>query len=413
MLHLVYVELDALLDTRLATIAKLNRDPLDCLSKGAIDRVSDEFDIYSEGLTDAAFKAAYAKRDLKTLSLAGPTEMLFLLQDIIAMERMKGLTGDPTAGNTELTLNVYPYKLDAEHMTIYAEAVAEALNIGIESVDVCYLPYVEMNDAWLRGSKYALIVIYNYEQWLVETFGKYASDADPIGSSTTIVMAPKLMRCRADLQKLMKLHAPDLPTKDPFILEGRLRAKMFSLDFRPIQTFTLVKFNTQVTRMNSIVKACNHVNEVAGKKSGDSINWEAARHQYEYQLSELEELRAAIEAKDVDQYRDAIADVIMTTVGHGSINPIPIEEDFLTMAEALMSRFDTTEEDALLTMEKYHQLGLSREHITYREVMANGKLHFPVLTKRACVDNKGEKYSPNKFLKSYNYYTPVYAPLAK
>lgn len=411
MKHQVYVELDALVDTRLATIAKMGFDPIPFIKAGCQDRLSDEFDAFNGSFPQARFAEEYRRRDVRTLQLAGPTEMLFVLDDLLLAERRKFAMGDPFAGASEVTLNCYPYRLDDSQRMIYAEALAEALHLPLEAVTAVSIPYAEMNEFWLRSIKPSMMIVYNYAQWLTEAFGSYDSHADPIGSSTSVVLAPKLLRQRSDLLVLSKIDDPNLPTKDPFIMETRMRAKMFSLDFKPIQTFSLVKFQMERTSMNPILKACYHVNEVAGKVPGQEVDWAKARQQYELQRSELAEMEKAIANQDLYKYRDGIADMIMVTVGHGAVNPIPVEEDFLTMAEALMSRIDDNEQDALLTMDKYYNLGLTREDIGFQEIQVNGKSYFPVRTKRVCTDNLGEEYAQNKFLKSHLFVEPVYAPL--
>lgn len=412
MQHQIYVELDALVDTRLATIAKMGIDPMVFIKADCHDRVSDEFDAFDGAFPQARFAVEYQRRDIRTLQMAGPTEMLFVLDDLVLAERRKFAMGDPFAGTCEVTLNCYPYRLDDAQRMIYAEALAEALHLPLEAVTASYIPYREMNEFWLRSIKPSMMIVYNYAQWLTEAFGSYESHIDPIGSSSTVVLAPKILRQRSDLIALSKIDDPNLPTKDPFIMETRMRAKMFSLDFKPIQTFSLVKFQMERTSMNPILKACYHVNEVAGKTPGQDVDWNKARQQYELQRSELAEMEKAIANQDLVKYRDGIADMIMVTIGHGAINPLPIEEDFLTMAEALMSRIDDNEHDALLTMDKYFNLGLTRDDIGFQEVAVNGRTYFPVCTKRVCFDSLGEEYAQNKFLKSHQFHEPVYPPLA-
>jgi hypothetical protein len=165
--------------------------------------------------------------------------------------------------------------------------------------------------------------------------------------------------------------------------------------------------------MSNMINKCNHINLIAGKTPSTEIDWTAARNQYDMQMSELKEMKKAIDARDEQGYRDGIADALMTALGHGSVNPIPLEDDFELMSDCLLTRFDTSFEGAEKTIQKYVELGLSKQDIAIFPSQVNGTDYYVVKTLRACQDNNGEKYAPNKFLKSYLFKEPVYPSVSE
>jgi hypothetical protein len=79
----IYSELDALQDTRIATIAKIDQDLASrALQNGYHTRQCDEFD----GVDSEHFKRLYQSRDVETLKLSAPTEIHNLILRLVEIQ---------------------------------------------------------------------------------------------------------------------------------------------------------------------------------------------------------------------------------------------------------------------------------------------------------------------------------------
>ena len=133
--------------------------------------------------------------------------------------------------------------------------------------------------------------------------------------------------------------------------------------------------------------------------------WEFAKKQMQMIRDELDEGMVGIEERDVEKFYDACHDIMFMVGAFSYLHAHDYYNGFETMSQALLSRFDTTEEDANLTKEKYLQMGVE----TY-----NRKVETPVGLRwvtYSAVDVKiseEDVYRKDKWLKSHNYHTPDY-----
>ncbi len=63
--------------------------------------------------------------------------------------------------------------------------------------------------------------------------------------------------------------------------------------------------------------------------------------------------------RDIHELRDGIQDVLFTVYGLGHRAGMPVDLDYEELVRSQMSKFDTTEESALLTRKKYEAMGMA------------------------------------------------------
>lgn len=143
-----------------------------------------------------------------------------------------------------------------------------------------------------------------------------------------------------------------------------------------------------------------------------SPTWATVERQFKIISREYDELSGHVSERDagvnLDKLRDDICDVLVTTYGLGFLLGIDVDADMVVATEALKSRFDRTYEDYLLTQEKYAKLGVD---VHCREVEQRGEKYFVTICTNDVTGNDGEKYVKGKWLKSYKFHEPVYAPI--
>lgn len=151
------------------------------------------------------------------------------------------------------------------------------------------------------------------------------------------------------------------------------------------------------------------INQIAAKDAGSKEpTWQAAIQQQKVIESEWQEVKEAIEKRDITALRDGIADLLVTAYGMGAVLGFDCNDDMAAVTTALLTRFDTTEEDAVKTRAKYKELGV----VTYTELsIVDGAMWYVTKSTRDQHGINNEFYPAGKFLKSHRFKTEVLEPL--
>lgn len=151
------------------------------------------------------------------------------------------------------------------------------------------------------------------------------------------------------------------------------------------------------------------INTIAGNIP--EANWDNLRRQFKIFFSEVVELARAFDEKDINGMRDAIADITVTNCGFPFFLNCDGGQDFLHVANSLLTRFDSSYEDAVLTAIKYKDRGVKT---TFRETVYDGVSYWATVVAEESTDNvTGETLPVGKFLKSHKYRLPVFDPIAE
>ncbi len=157
----IYADLDVLLDTRLATLYRLDPTKIhQVITGGYYSRLFDEF----EGYDTDEFKKLYAERDLHTLKHAMVTEITDAI-NFFAQNTLKALLNTPFRRQPKLVVNVHPYKninKETESLIITALSVLTKKQLDIEVID---MSYEELTPVYVK-SNYIFVIMYEYWRWL-------------------------------------------------------------------------------------------------------------------------------------------------------------------------------------------------------------------------------------------------------
>jgi hypothetical protein len=161
----ILCEIDALIDTRLPSIARVNPD---AAAKMVNDyywlRLSDDFEKYTGGLvTNEAYKAQYAKRDVDTLRGGLGTEMCLSLTSIFA-NLCDQRINTPLVTDVKLTINFYPYILAEEEIEAFLTSIAVFTNNEVKLGHVWLSPD-EITPAFLDAD-YSAYILYDFNNWM-------------------------------------------------------------------------------------------------------------------------------------------------------------------------------------------------------------------------------------------------------
>lgn len=155
--------------------------------------------------------------------------------------------------------------------------------------------------------------------------------------------------------------------------------------------------------------AMGSLNEIAGNPFASG--WPAIDHQIKLIESEFNELKAGIAARDVHEVRDGIQDMLVTVYGLAWRGGFPADVDAAEVVRSNLSKFDKTLEDAEITAEKYRKIGVETYYLPYSSKHDENLVFYVTRCAETVKGTDGKEYPKHKWLKSYRFQEPVYAPL--
>lgn len=189
------VELDTLLDTRMATVARMNEEVAvklleSCLPEAdpnAKGNYHKRLDDHFEGVDYKEFMKLYSERDGDTITKAAMTNAFVVIRHLIKkMLRTEVHTHqhqDPC-----LYVNVYPYLMDAGVLEDVEAAISAQFDTLIK-VELVRMSPQELTPTWLQGHvRFAMM--YEWNKWMNIHFGENVEE--PVVIPEVTLYAPAL-----------------------------------------------------------------------------------------------------------------------------------------------------------------------------------------------------------------------------
>jgi len=158
------------------------------------------------------------------------------------------------------------------------------------------------------------------------------------------------------------------------------------------------------------------INSIVGNVAlnpNDEGFWDMVKSQLDLIQSELNEGYDNLELRNFDGLRDDVCDILFTGYGLGARCGFPTDDDYELVCDSNMSKFDLNQEDAERTQKQYLD-----NHGVQTEIVVNtieGTTYYVNKSPFDQVpDPKREgkfKFPRGKYLKSFNFWEPQYAPL--
>lgn len=157
----MYLDIDSLYDTRLATLEILSVQLVKkALAKGEYFlRVKDEFPL----VDSRQFKRVYSRRNLNTLQRAKLTSIVGMISNFYTDAIRKKLN-TPFTDKAILHLNVWPYELTAWHADELARMLFEMTEQAVD-IKVIKKDYKELSPQWCK-EHYSFMCMYEWGNWL-------------------------------------------------------------------------------------------------------------------------------------------------------------------------------------------------------------------------------------------------------
>lgn len=151
------------------------------------------------------------------------------------------------------------------------------------------------------------------------------------------------------------------------------------------------------------------INLLAGH--AHDAGWQAVDHQMKIVTEEWNEMVEGIDTRDIKEFRDGLGDLLFTLCGLAWRAGVPAVRDLRAVVNSNWTKYDTSQEDAEKTAEKYKALGLETY---YREASLPynpNDVYWVTYSATDQVDINGKKYFAGKWLKSYRFELPKFEPL--
>lgn len=157
----IFVELDALLDTRLALLAYHDEKTLNKVLQANIyhTRLADSY----PGLSIAEFYRLYDERHKGLLKYAIITPMIDVVKSFI-YRTLKQTIQSPFHYKPKVIINTYPYQLTEEEVTIIIQSLI-GLTDGAADIEAVYASYSEISPRYVK-EHVSVMVLYEYTKWL-------------------------------------------------------------------------------------------------------------------------------------------------------------------------------------------------------------------------------------------------------
>lgn len=156
----IYVQLDALLDTRLSTLYAIGQDVVSqALEGNYFQRRTDVF----AGVEKEVFDKAYSERDKVTLSNAVVTKAIGFIRELILRMTSQAIK-TPFHAGARLIINVHPYKLNEPEINAIVEGIVYAIK-GSCDVQAVSMSFEELTPQYCKENL-SYMFFYEYSQWL-------------------------------------------------------------------------------------------------------------------------------------------------------------------------------------------------------------------------------------------------------
>jgi hypothetical protein len=226
----IYIELDALLDTRLATLARVAGEETAqrVLETGQYHaRLSDRF----AGVDKDVYQAQYKNRTVDTLKTSVVTNAIAIVRQLVAALAEDGAI-NPLHGGAKVTVNVFPYELTVEER----DEIRRALVVWTRATAPIELVSIRPEDLTPSHCKelYSAMFMYEYNPWL--TFHNAALVQCPLPRVTLFAPAIYFEGEPPSAEELEEIIAA---AAHPFRATQMLAAPMIGLQLIDVKHFSV------------------------------------------------------------------------------------------------------------------------------------------------------------------------------
>ncbi len=149
------------------------------------------------------------------------------------------------------------------------------------------------------------------------------------------------------------------------------------------------------------------LHELAGKPA--NRGWEAVDNQMEFVSREYQEFLDTIAARDPNEMRRELCDLLVCLLGVAHRAGFDLEQDFNEVIHSNLTKFDASEAEAQRTIDTYAEINVSAV-VHKSDVQLNPDAHactlYLAITDRESLSDDGKTYPAGRWLKSPRFIKP-------
>lgn len=228
------VELDALLDTRMALLYReLSEEDFELAVKSKyFTRHVDDY----KNLPFEKFRGLYRDRTKALLKDAIVTKIIDMIREF-AMAVISNVVSSPHHFEPVVYLNTYPYDLDDEEIAAIHDMVKLKLK-NICDIEVINLSYKQMTPSFIKSNNISYLAIYDYVEYLNCHVNE--NEFSEVTNPDVSLVCPAIIFSRPD-----KIGNPII--NDTFALFEEQMQPFISICYMPVSDFS-ANINTKLSR---------------------------------------------------------------------------------------------------------------------------------------------------------------------
>lgn len=419
--HQLLIELDALLDTRIATVRRIDPTVAEQLLENPNyrNRVSDELNYIDSRIDLLSYNTAYIKRDMETLDYSKATLLVGYIVRLISKLQMVIDANNPELKDIDVVVNHYPYKLTEDEKNFIIAGVSSMIGLS-DNVSLVNLEPKDINLEYLKNNKVLAYIVYDFNLWSTQALPDIeGSTMESLGLNkipNLLIIAPRLALSKERHEDVVKLARESNMGAIMDDLISLPWALLFDLDM--IDPILFTEFDPEVAKdiMENIEKSNSPIDVEVGILANyatlvnNVITLEQLKELVNKDLKEAVEIvinapKEMTKEQNVN-YRIALAKLRIGTDILSAVIPCHPAEDFERTMDSIMSQFDSSEEASKMSEDFWNRKGVAcRRHV--REVPSLGAQAYILSAHQDVTLEDGTIIKEGEILKAATFFEPI------
>lgn len=235
----IYVDIDALLDTRFGSVIMLDRRmdtnyASKLITANYSQRQTDKLSVLLPEFPNDMFIECYETRTVETLKVSRMTNIVPILKDLVSElgDTSRYLPDTPNVG---ITVNIYPYTLSVEERMTFKDIISFYINnVTVTIIDK---PPIGLMPSVIDAN-YAAVFLYHFDDWLTLHNKALMDNKLP----EVLFFGPRLFIGDIPTQHdLQEVYSSDIPMEiDPFKASEMALSEYISLRFIAPAAFSFI-----------------------------------------------------------------------------------------------------------------------------------------------------------------------------
>lgn len=241
MKHLIMIELDVLLDTRLGVISKYDETlALEILENGWKTRQSNEISQFTDKLSDEEYDELWKNRDSSILPFSRMSSFIVELNQQVEQLKEQIVMDSGRIKEAGIIINHYPYTdLTKEELEGIVFAIEQRIGDIIPIMVSCLSPK-EIDLPFLKNKGILTYIVNDWIYWQQQAMLPEKGQDCLVCNPKLTIIAPKVINRLSDLSNITQSDKETMGNLDIFGVMQVYWSPVFGIQFCPIEMMSLI-----------------------------------------------------------------------------------------------------------------------------------------------------------------------------